>query len=109
MPLLQIAEFLQLQILSACARGSGKQSIGDVLLTFLVLYAITQLFWIVKVLQVTNRNKIGELWTIKSSHCDEYTHALKIQSYKKSAIRSILQIAFPFKDFVTRARRRTQV
>jgi len=38
-----------LQILSACAHGSGKQSIGEVLLTFLVLYAITQLFWIVKV------------------------------------------------------------
>ena len=43
-------KFLQLQILSACALGSGKQSNGEILLTFLALYAcaITQLFWIVK-------------------------------------------------------------
>jgi len=63
---------LQLQTLSACTLGSGKQSNGEILLTFLVLCEITQPFWIVKVLQVTNRNKIGELWTIKSGHRDKY-------------------------------------
>jgi len=42
--LLRIVGFLQYQILSACALGLGKQSIGDVLLTFLALYTITQLF-----------------------------------------------------------------
>jgi len=41
-----------------------KQSIGEVLLTFLALYVITQLFWKVIALQDISRNKIGELWTI---------------------------------------------
>jgi len=41
-----------------------KQSIGEVLLTFLTLYVITQLFWIVIALQYVSRNKIGELLTI---------------------------------------------
>ena len=65
--ILQIAEFLQLQILSACALGSGKQSIGEVLLTFLALHAITQLFWTVKVLQVTNRNKSVSYGLLKAA------------------------------------------
>jgi len=78
-----VAEFLQLQILRACALGS----IGKVLLTFLALYVITQLFWIALALQDVSRKKIGKLWTILSSHCDEYTNALKIQSCKNSTIR----------------------
>jgi len=42
-----------------------NQSIGEVLLTFLALYIITQLFWMVIALQDASRNKIGELWTFE--------------------------------------------
>jgi len=47
---------------SAHAHLGKKQSIGEVLLTFLALYIITQLFWMVIALQDPSRNKIGELW-----------------------------------------------
>jgi len=41
-----------------------KQSITEVLLTFLALYVITQLLWMVIALKDISRNKIGVLWTI---------------------------------------------
>jgi len=85
---MQIVEFLQLQILSTCALGLWKQSVGWVLLTFLALYVITQLFWILIALQYVGRKtKLVSCGLLKAAIVmNIYTHAFKVAKTQQFAV-----------------------
>jgi len=68
-----------------------KQLIGEVLLTFLVLYIITQLFWMIIALQDASRNKIGELWTFEVAIVTNIRMHLKFKVARTPQFAVVLQ------------------